>query len=414
MQLVEQHVISMSDPRFQGIDSLAFASKNLWNLANYYVRQSFFFEHTYLNNTAVYHLVKSSDAYAALPRKVSNQVLIQLDQAWTAFFEEVEAYREHAERFTGRPKPPAYKHKTQGRNLLVFERGAIWKAHVAHREIAVSQLGWLVETKQNPKHVKQVRIVPKADHYVVEVVYQVEVKPAQVDKKLFVALDPGVSVLAALTSNKPGFSPRLVSGGPLKATNQLYNQQRGHEQKRLTKGKEQRFTSHRLDRITTKRNRRVMHYLHTASRRIIDLLVEQGIGTLVIGKNPFWKQEVELGRKHNQEFVHIPHAKFIELLTYKAELVGIAVLLTEESYTSSASFLDRDVLPTYNPTQGPEQEEKPRFSGHRDGRWYRVKGRAPVHSDVNGSYNIGRKVFPTAFDGLGIEATAVRPRRLAV
>ncbi len=87
--------------------------------------------------------------------------------------------------------------------------------------------------------------MPKADHYVVEVVYQVEVKPAQVDKKLFVALDPGVSVLAALTSNKPGFSPRLVSGGPLKATNQLYNQQRGHEQKRLTKGKEQRFTSHR-------------------------------------------------------------------------------------------------------------------------------------------------------------------------
>ena len=156
-----------------------------------------------------------------------------------------------------------------------------------------------------------------------------------------------------------------------------------------------------------------MHYLHTASRRIIDLLVEQGIGTLVIGKNPFWKQEVELGRKHNQEFVHIPHAKFIELLTYKANS-SVSRCYSQESYTSSASFLDRDVLPTYNPTQGPEQEEKPRFSGHRDGRWYRVKGRAPVHSDVNGSYNIGRKVFPTAFDGLGIEATAVRPRRLAV
>ncbi len=414
MQLVEQHVISTSDPRFQSIDAMAFASKNLWNLANYFVRHSFIFEHTYLNNTAVYHLVKSSDAYQALPRKVSNQVLIQLYQAWTAFFEEVEAYREHPERFTGRPRLPKYKHKTQGRNLLVFERGALWKAHLAHREIAVSPLGWLVETKQNPKQIKQVRIVPRADHYVVEVVYQVEAKPVQVDKDLFVALDPGVSVLAALTSNKAGFSPRLVPGGPLKAMNQLYNKQREHEQKQLAQGKEQRFTSRRLDRITTKRNRRVMHYLHTASRRIIDLLVEEGIGTLVIGKNPFWKQEVELGRKHNQEFVQIPHAKFIELLTYKAELVGITLLLTEESYTSRASFLDRDVLPTYDPTQGPEQEEKPRFSGRRDGRWYRVKGRAPVHSDVNGSYNIGRKVFPTAFDGRGIEATAVRPRRLAV
>jgi putative transposase len=166
--------------------------------------------------------------------------------------------------------------------------------------------------------------------------------------------------------------------------------------------------------MTTKRNRRVMHYVHTASRRIIDLVVEQGIGTLIIGKNPFWKQGVALGHRNNQEFVHIPHARFIELLTYKAELVGITVLLTEESYTSRASFLDRDALPIYDPTQGPEQEEKPRFSGRRDGRWYRAKGRAPVHSDVNGSYNIGRKVFPTAFDGRGIEATAVRPRRLAV
>jgi putative transposase len=414
MQLVEQHIISKSDPRFQQIDEMAFASKNLWNLANYYVRQAFIFEHTYLDNTAVYHLVKSSDAYQALPRKVSNQVLIQLDKAWSAFFEAVEAYHKHPEQFTGRPRLPKYKHKISGRNLLVFELGAIWKAHLAQREIAVSQLGWLVETKQNPKQIKQVRIVPKADHYVVEVIYQAEAKPAPVDKDLFVALDPGVSVLAALTSNKPGFCPRLVSGGPLKATNQLYNKQREHEQKRLAKGKAKRLTTHRLDRMTTKRNRRVMHYLHTASRRIIDLLVQEGIGTLIIGKNPFWKQGVELGRKHNQEFLQIPHARFIELLTYKAELVGITVIVTEESYTSRASFLDRDALPTYDPTQGPDQEDKPRFSGRRDGRWYRVRGRAPIHSDVNGSYNIGRKVFPTAFAGRGIEATAVRPRRLAV
>ncbi len=184
-------------------------------------------------------------------------------------------------------------------------------------------------------------------------------------------------------------------------------------QKQLAKGKEPRFTSHRLDRITTKRNRRMMHYLHTASRRIIELLVAERIGTLVLGKNPFWKTRVELGKKNNQEFVQIPHAKFLELLTYKAEALGIRVIFTEESYTSQASFLDLDVLPSYDPTQGTEQEEKPRFSGYRDGRWYRVKGRAPIHADVNGSYNIGRKVFPTAF-GPGIEATAVRPRRLAV
>ncbi len=154
-----------------------------------------------------------------------------------------------------------------------------------------------------------------------------------------------------------------------------------------------------------------MHHLHTISRRIIDLLKHEGIGTLVIGKNPFWKQEANMGKKNNQEFVQLPHARFIEMLTYKAEAVGITVILTEESYTSKASFLDRDPLPIYNPQEGQEQEEKPRFSGTRSGRWYKVKGRAPLHADVNGSYNIGRKVFPTAFDCLGIGGTAVRPVR---
>jgi putative transposase len=414
MKRAEQHVIERTHPQFCAIDQMALASKNLWNLANYYVRQSFLFQQKYLNNTAIFHVVKQTDAYTALPAKVANQVLVQLHRAWIAFFEAMEVYQEHPERFRGRPGLPKYLHKTQGRNLLVFELGCIWKAELRTGEIAVNQLGRVGETKQHPTSIQQVRIVPKADHYVVEVVYEAAEKRAdRLDPDLFVALDPGVSVLAALTSNKPGFVPRLVSGKPVKALNQLYNKQREHEQKQLARGKQPRFTSHRLDRITTKRNRRVMHYMHTASRRIVELLVAEGIGTLVLGKNPFWKQAVELGKKHNQEFVHIPHATFLELLTYKAEAMGMRVIVTEESYTSQASFLDLDVLPSYDPNQGADQQDKPQFSGRRDGRWYRVKGRAPIHSDVNGSYNIGRKVFPTAF-GPGIAATAVRPRRLAV
>jgi len=408
MKLVEQHVVKRSDPRYARLDEAAFASKNLWNLANYYVRQSFIFEHRYLDNTAVYHLVKSSDAYKALPAKVSNQVLIQLHQAWVGFFEAMETWREHPEQFTGRPKLPGYKHKTAGRNLLIYEMGAIWKRDLDRGLIAVSGLGVLVQTAQARDTVEQVRIVPKAEHYVIEVVYQYEASPATVDPELFVAADLGVNVLAALTSNKPGFLPRLVNGRPLKAINQLYNKQRAHHQKRLAKTN--RFTSRHLDRITTKRNRRVLHYLHVASRRIIELLVAEGIGTLIIGKNPLWKQEVEMGRKQNQEFVQIPHARFIELLTYKAALVGIRVMLTEENYTSRASFLDRDEIPVYDPAR----TEEPRFSGRRNRRWYYASGKRIIHSDVNGSYNIGRKVVPTAFDGRGIAAPAVRPRRLAV
>jgi len=162
-----------------------------------------------------------------------------------------------------------------------------------------------------------------------------------------------------------------------------------------------------------KRNRRIMHYLHTASRRIIDLLVSEGIGLLIVGKNPLWKQEVEMGKRQNQNFVQIPHARLIELLTYKAALVGIQVIVTEESYTSKASFLDADPLPVY-PVSDALREEPPTFSGRRVKRGlYRAANGRQINADVNGAYNIMRKAAPDAF-AQGSRGCVVHPIRLAV
>jgi hypothetical protein len=108
----------------------------------------------------------------------------------------------------------------------------------------------------------------------------------------------------------------------------------------------------------------------------------------VIGKNPLWKQDVQLGKRNDQQFVQIPHARFIDQLTYKARLVGIQVKLQEESYTSKASFLDNDPLPTYQ----ADRVEQPVFSGKRIARsWYRASDGTVLHADINGSYNILRK-----------------------
>ena len=244
----------------------------------------------------------------------------------------------------------------------------------------------------------------------VEVIYEKEEQSASVDHSLVAALDLGVNVLAALTSNKQGFAPRLVSGKPIKSLNQYYNKQRAQHQQRLAH--ENRFTSRHLDRVTTKRNRRVDTYLHTASRRIIDLLVSEGIGTLMIGKNPLWKQEANMGRKNNQQFVQLPHARFIDQLAYKAQLVGIQVIIQEESYTSKASFLDDDPIPTYQ----ANRSEKPVFSGKRIARsWYRASDGKVIHADINGSYNILRKSTSDLSQlGRGVVGAAVLPRRLAV
>ncbi len=177
----------------------------------------------------------------------------------------------------------------------------------------------------------------------------------------------------------------------------------------LSKAGRERVTR-QMERITNKRNRQINHYLHTASRRIVDFLVQEGIGTVIIGKNPLWKQEVNNGRRNNQAFVLIPHTRFIEMISYKAALVGIQVEVQEESYTSQASFLDLDPIPDYK----PHDEEKYTFSGRRVERgMYRASGKRCINADINGAYNILRKRRPDAF-AKGVAGYVVHPVRLAV
>ena len=137
------------------------------------------------------------------------------------------------------------------------------------------------------------------------------------------------------------------------------------------------------------------------------MLVEYGIGTLVIGKNDGWKQNINIGKQNNQNFGSIPHTRFIQQLEYKAALAGIAVVITEESYTSRASFLDADEIPAHGKT-----DTKPKFSGRRVKRGlYKSKNNTLINADINGSANVMRKVFPRAF-AEGIEAVVVQPVRI--
>ena len=411
MKLTEQHLIRKTDPRYVSIDAAAFASKNLYNQATYQIRQAFIHEGKYLPYAEIFHRLKHLDCYQALPRKVSNSILILIHKNWVAFFKANEAYKADPSKFLGRPKIPGYKDKEKGRNLLLYDKQALGKrAFKKTGKLIPSGLPLEIETKVQWEAIDQVRIVPRLDGYMVEVVYQKAEEQTAVDPSLVAALDLGVNVLAAVTSTKSGFVPRLVSGKPLKSLNQYYNKHRAKHQQHLSH--ENRFTSQHLDRVTTKRNRRVDSYLHTASRRIIDLLVSEGIGTLVIGKNPLWKQEANMGRKNNQQFVQIPHARFIDQVAYKAKLVGIQVIIQEESYTSKASFLDGDSIPTYQ----ANRSEKPVFSGTRIARsWYRAKDGTVLHADINGSYNILRKSSSDPLQvGRGVVGAAVLPRRLAV
>ena len=154
-------------------------------------------------------------------------------------------------------------------------------------------------------------------------------------------------------------------------------------------------------------NQKNDNYLHHTSRLIIDILTVKQIGTLVIGKNAQWKTENALGKPTNQNFVSIPHARLIEMLEYKARLVGITVILQEESYTSRANFLGLDPIPVYGKT-----DKDPVFTGKRIKRGlYKTSVGQLINSDVNAAYNILRKAIPNAFSN-GIGSCVVQPRRV--
>jgi len=396
MQLVEQHRIDRHDPRWAAIDTAAFASKNLYNAALYLTRQAYIKDHTVLGWGEMDKLPQPTDEYRALPSKVAQWVMRQVALAWKTYFAACAAWEAAPSRFFGHPKLPKY-HDKKGRNLLIYTEQAISRHPGNAGWIIPSGLPIRVATKQPFDAIAQVRIVPHATHYTVEVIYEQKIIPTDVDPLWVAGLDIGVNNLAVIASNQPDFTPLLVNGRPLKALNQWYNKRRAHYRSLLPDGQ---YTSHRLDSLADKRKRQVDSYLHVASRRIVDHLVQRHIGTLIIGKNDGWKQKVKLGTRTNQAFVFLPHTRFIQMLQYKAQLMGIRVTVTEESYTSKCSFLDLEPIGKHDA-----------YAGKRVKRGlFRASDGRLLHADVNGAYNILRKVLPDAFSK-GIAGVVVHPVR---
>lgn len=395
MQLVEQHVIKSNSPYWQAIDNAAFAAKNLYNLANYTVRQELFAHENLYDYYDLQRLLKHTDAYKALPSKVSQQVLIGLGKNWKAWWRARQEWVKDTSKFLGRPALPHYKDKVDGRAVLTYTIQAISSKLLRIGQIVLSGLKRVI-VKSAKQAIDCVRIVPRNGFYVIEVVHTVEPVQADLDKSLVASIDLGVDNLAALTSNKPGFTPLLVNGRPLKSINQFYNKRKAELQSKLPGNRE---TSPLIQRITNNRTRRIDHYLHTASRRLVDRLVKERIGMLVIGRNPEWKQDSNMGNVNNQKFVQIPHARFLQMVKYKCELVGIVPVEQEEAYTSKTSFFDLE------PIQKHET-----YLGRRIHRGlFRSANGTKINADVNGSYNILRKAFPSAFDANGIAGVVVLP-----
>jgi putative transposase len=406
MQLVEQHIIKYNNPSYKEIDEICLKTKNLYNSSLYNIRQE------YINNkinvvSNIYHIMKTSEQYLELPTKVACSVLLMVQQNFKSFFKANIEYTKNPSKFTGKPKLPKYLDAKIGRFVASYTNQAISKkVFTKTNKIKLSQCNIEFKTKITDfNQINCVRLIPKIGYYVIEVVYTILDKPKLSNNDRYIAIDLGVNNLATITSNIKEVKPIILNGKPLKSINQYYNKKLSEYTSILEK-RNNKKTSNKTQKLTLKRKNKIDNYLHKASKEIINHCVNNEINTVIIGKNDNWKQKTNIGTRSNQNFIQIPHSRFIDMLTYKCEKDGISIILQEESYTSKASFLNLDKIPSYK----KDKPNKYSFSGYRYRRGlYKIRGKKIfINSDVNGSYNILRKAIPNAF-GNGIEGIGVCP-----
>ena len=385
MQQVQKHLIKPNHRNYQEIDVTCFASKNLYNCGVYLCRQAFFKQEKVPPFQELYHLMKKSDDYQSLPSKVAQFVIKQVSKVFKSYFAALREYKKNPQKFLGKPKLPKYKHKEKGRNIVSYNYQAVSRTWLKKGFINPSRLNLKIPT--NLTYINEVRIIPQGNgkYYVVEVVYEKEPDKTKLDGK-FAAIDIGLNNLATVASNDPTFKPFIVCGKAIKSCNQQYNKRKAKLQSFLPENK---YTSRKLEALTLKRNNKMDYYLHTASRFIVNKLLERGVNHLVIGKNEGWKQQVNLGKKNNQQFVSIPHARLISQLEYKCELAGIKVTITEESYTSKCSFLDMESIKKHNTYLG-KRVKRGLFKSNQGIKY---------NADLNGALNILRKAIQRGLGG---------------
>lgn len=395
MQLVEQHIIKRNSPFYGELSEALWKSKNLYNATMYAVRQHYFSHKEYLPYCKVqkqFQDTHQSD-YEALPRKVSQQTMRMVDGNFKSFFKALKSSK------AKKANLPKYL-KKDGKYLLTYTSQAVSAKELKLNKVIVpSGLSIAIPTKVTFEQLSQVRIVPRLDYIVVEVIYTIQEETLKTDNGNYAAIDIGIDNLATLTSNIDGLQPLIVSGKKLKSVNHYYNKKLAKIKTLLDRRNKGQKTSRKLRKLTLKRNNKVKDYLHKASKTVVNHLVSNRINTLIVGKNDGWKQDTNLGRRNNQNFVQIPFNTFISMLSYKCRLKGISLILQEESYTSKCSFLDKEEICKHNV-----------YVGRRVHRGlFKAANEECINADVNGSLNILRKCKPTAFAN-GIQGVVVRPR----
>ena len=375
MRLVERHIIK--DNRFENICQ---KSGLLYNYVLYQVRQGVF-SGNYLKEYELSTKLGRENQFdfKNLPCAISQQVVKQVFQNIRGWIRAKKDYDKNPFKYKSKPKLPGYK-RGRKQNMLIFTNHA---CRVRNGRIYfIKNIVEPIKTNIGENRLCQVRIIPQATCYVVEVIYEKEEQDLGLNKDNILSIDLGLNNLCTGITNV-GANPFIVNGKIVKSFNQWYNKKKAKWMGFVgDKG-----TSKKLRWLNNRRNFWIEDKIHKASRWMINYCISNNIGSIVVGLSKDWKQNIELGKKNNQKFVEIPFSKLIDKITYKGKLVGIDVQTTEESYTSKVDHLAFETL-----------EKQDSYLGKRKKRGlFQSSINKLINADVNGAIGIGRKVFGDSF-----------------
>ena len=381
---------------YEACDLLCYQSKNMYNLCNYTIRQAFINDGIVRKYGDLNKELKYTDAFKELGSNSAQMVTKILCKNWKSFLVAVADYTKNPEKYFAKPKIPKYL-KKDGRFVCTLTN---WQTqiHDGYLYFAFKRLkpfNNMFRTRVTGYHLST-RIVPKGGCYVLEIIYRKEPKQLNLDKNRIISIDLGVNNFVTMVNNI-GKQPIVINGKGIKSYNQYWNKEISKCRSIAKKANGLDWTK-KMQQLTTKRNFKMEYFMHCASRYIINYCIENNIGTIVVGKNNKWKQDCNMSKFTNQKFVQIPDELFIDKLKYKSEEIGIEVIENEEGYTSGTSFLDNEL---------PIKENYNKSRRVHRGLFISNTG-IKINADVNGAYQIMKKVFPNVFDN-GIEGVHLHP-----
>ncbi len=396
-----QQILLHPDSKLKAIlEFICLAANSLTNCGIYYARQMYFKAKTIIGKYDLEAEYKTNNHFKALHSQAAQQVLRSVSESFDSFKKLKQAFSQG--KLTDKPRPPKYR-KSGGLALVSYPKQALKLVDGRVRIPLGKQVKcWfgldcffvLMPSNLRFEDIKELRILPRNQCFYVEYVYKLELTSISVDPSMVLGIDPGLNNLLTCVSNIG--KSFIIDGHRLKSRNQWYNKQ----VKKRKLGKPQGFWSDELASLTEKRNRQIRDAINKTARFIINWCLRHSVGRLVFGWNQGNKNSIEMGKKNNQEFVQIPTARLKDRIQQLCQQYGIEFIETEESYTSKSSFLDNDILPTYDEKL---QEQEYKFSGKRGQRrkgklhnlgrgGYQTKMGIRINSDAQGAANILKKV----------------------